>query len=236
MPASFRRATYCLLILMVLPIVHADDAMFDPDGAWGEPTAPRNSAPSLSGSPPGTAIVGQNYVFRPTALDADGDALTFSGTNLPPWLTLNPSNGTLSGVPAASHVGDYGSIYIIASDWQATAWLGPFDISVADSTKGDDSGGGDTTGQPAPTGSVTLNWQPPTQREDGTPLVNLAGYRVYAGRTAQSMTLREDLDNPGLTRHVVDNLSIGTWWFTMTAYDAAGLESDRAGTVVRYVN
>ena len=30
-------------------------------------------------------------------------------------------------------------------------------------------------------GSATLSWTPPTQNMDGTPLTNLAGYRVYWG-------------------------------------------------------
>ncbi len=30
-------------------------------------------------------------------------------------------------------------------------------------------------------GSATLNWQPQTQNEDGTALVDLAGYHIYWG-------------------------------------------------------
>jgi hypothetical protein len=33
--------------------------------------------------------------------------------------------------------------------------------------------------------------------------------------------------NPGLTRYVVSGLTAATWYFQMTAYDTAGVESPR---------
>lgn len=37
----------------------------------------------------------------------------------------------------------------------------------------------------APTFTVTLNWAPPTQNTDGTPLTDLTGYRVYYSSVAR---------------------------------------------------
>ena len=75
-------------------------------------------------------------------------------------------------------------------------------------------------------GSVTLNWQPPTQNADGSPLTDLAGYKIYVGtETGVYEHLEIMLDNPGLTTYVIDNLGPGTYYFAATALNAAGVES-----------
>lgn len=75
-------------------------------------------------------------------------------------------------------------------------------------------------------GSVTLSWEPPTTREDGSPLTNLAGYRIKYGRMSKIYDYEIEIDNPGLSTYVVENLKPGKWHFVATAYDTAGLESD----------
>ncbi|MGD9676507.1 MAG: hypothetical protein AB7V19_07480 [Candidatus Bipolaricaulia bacterium] len=78
-------------------------------------------------------------------------------------------------------------------------------------------------------GGTTLNWIAPTQNVDGTPLTDLAGYRIYYGKTSGlydgnlevpvssatsspvSLTLESELDD--------------FWYFAMTAYDTDGNES-----------
>lgn len=75
-------------------------------------------------------------------------------------------------------------------------------------------------------GSVTLQWQPPTENVDGTPLTNLAGYRIYVGTESRTYTHREiELDNPGLTTYVIENLSPGTYYVAATALNSAGVQS-----------
>ena len=219
----------CLLLLAAPAIASADDEDYDPRLDPYDPYSSQNSAPTISGSPPTVVFSGQPYQFTPAVSDADGDPLSFAGVNLPSWLTVNPSTGGLYGVPAAADAGQHGTIYLLVSDGRASAALGPLTISVL---QGAGSFGGQT---PTATASVTLNWQPPTAREDGTPLLNLAGYRIYAGRTPAAMTLRTDLRNPGLTRYVLDGLDAGDWWFAMTAYDADRLESDRSAAVLKTV-
>jgi hypothetical protein len=71
-----------------------------------------------------------------------------------------------------------------------------------------------------------LSWQPPTQRTDGSQLDNLAGYRIMYGNAPGSYSNGVKLDNPGLTSYVVENLTQGTWYFVMTAFDTTGAESD----------
>jgi len=67
--------------------------------------------------------------------------------------------------------------------------------------------------------SVTLAW-------DANSESDLAGYRVYYG--AVSRTYGAPLDVPGTPAaptFTVADLPAGTWYFAVTAYNAAGLES-----------
>jgi len=85
-------------------------------------------------------------------------------------------------------------------------------------------------------GSATLNWQPPTQNADGTPLTDLAGYYIYVGTRSASYEHRQiKLDNPGLASYVVDNLAPGTYYIAATAYNSSGVESRYSQEVVRIV-
>ncbi len=92
---------------------------------------------------------------------------------------------------------------------------------------------------PAPTtGSVTLNWSAPTQNEDGTPLTDLAGYKIYwgtTGTTAGDYPNSVTIDNPGITTYVVDNLEFGTYEFVATSFNTAGIESSYSNPATKTV-
>jgi hypothetical protein len=84
---------------------------------------------------------------------------------------------------------------------------------------GSDLGGalpGGAPGGVAGSGSVTLSWVPPTMNDDGSAL-KLTGYRIYWGPSDDNFTHSVVLDNPGLTRYVVEQLASGTWYFVATA-------------------
>ena len=70
-------------------------------------------------------------------------------------------------------------------------------------------------------GAVTLSWTPPTANDDGTPL-SLTAYRVYWGNTRGHYPHSATLENPGLSRYVVEQLSPATWYFVVTAVSADG--------------
>jgi len=89
-----------------------------------------NRAPVISGDPPTTATVGVQYVFRPTASDRDGDRLTFSISNRPPWASFDTSTGRVAGTPASRDLGTYSDIRVRVSDGRTTRALDPFAISV----------------------------------------------------------------------------------------------------------
>jgi hypothetical protein len=94
---------------------------------------PANVAPTLTGTPATTAIVGQPYNFAPVGDDANDDALTYTITNRPSWLTFTPATGAVSGTPTTANVGSTGPIVIMVSDGQATASL-QFTITVSNET------------------------------------------------------------------------------------------------------
>lgn len=178
---------------------------------------PANSAPTLSGTPAATVLENTFYDFAPVASDPDGDALTFTIANKPAWADFDPTTGALYGTPEAADSGLYDSIEISVSDGQATAALPRFAIDVT----------------AIALGSVTLNWQPPTENTDGTPLTDLAGYRIYYGIDPQDTSNVIELSNPSLTTYVVDNLTPDTWYFVATSLNSSGVESPPSSPVSR---
>jgi hypothetical protein len=86
------------------------------------------------------------------------------------------------------------------------------------------------------TGSVTLSWTAPTARTDGSPLTNLAGYKIYYGHMSGIYDYQIDINNPGILTYIIENLVSGDWYFALAAYDSQGLESDRSNEVLRQIS
>jgi hypothetical protein len=178
-----------------------------------------NQAPSIGGTPPTAAREGQVYEFRPTAADPDGDSLNFSIANRPSWATFEASTGRLRGTPGTGTVGTYRDITIRVSDGALATTLPAFSITV----------------EQVSLGSATLSWVAPTQREDGSALTNLAGYRVRYGTAPGNYPNQVQISNPGITTYVVENLPPGTYYFVATAYDSNGRESEFSGVVTKTI-
>lgn len=186
-------------------------------GTGGTPQTPppetpppvSNHAPTLGGTPVTTAKVGVAYTYQPTASDPDGDKLTFSITNKPSWATFDPSSGLLAGTPPEGANGTVSGIRITVSDGKLSTSASPFDIAVVARI----------------IGAATLNWQAPSLNEDGSPLVNLAGYVVLYGNDPGNLDKEVRLPNPGLTTVVIDGLLEGTWYFSLVAISGGGVES-----------
>jgi hypothetical protein len=164
---------------------------------------------TISGQPPTTVNVGGSYSFTPTASDTAGKPLTFSIQNQPAWASFNSTTGQLSGTPAASYAGTYSNIVITAGDGVAQASLPAFAIAVNQVSNG----------------SATVSWTPPLNNSDGSTLTNLAGYRIYYGTAANSLNQSVQVSNVGASSFTVSNLTSGTWYFGVTAYNASGVES-----------
>ena len=90
---------------------------------------------------------------------------------------------------------------------------------------------------PAPTakGAATLRWVAPTQNSVGDPLTDLAGYRVYYGQVSVRLDRKVTIDDPDTTAAVVSDLSSGTWFFAVTAFTRAGVESSMSNVVSKYI-
>ena len=74
-----------------------------------------------------------------------------------------------------------------------------------------------------------MSWIAPTEREDGTPLNNLAGFKIYYGQSENQLSELVVLDNPGLATYVIDGLEEqSTWYFALSAFDSEGRESARS--------
>jgi hypothetical protein len=168
-----------------------------------------NHAPTISGTPATNVSAGAGYTFQPAASDPDGDRVTFSIANKPSWATFSTTTGALSGSPSSGNVGTYSNIQISASDGKASVSLAAFTINVVQ------------TGS----GSASLSWQPPTQNTDGSALSNLSGFKIAYGTSSSAMSQTVTLANPGLTSYMVTGLGSGTWYFAVTAYNSAGVES-----------
>jgi hypothetical protein len=178
-----------------------------------------NEAPEISGRPQLVAVMSDSYVFRPSASDADGDALTFSIRNKPAWASFDAVTGRLEGIPQFGDVGNYEGIEVSVSDGIATASLPRFSIAVSRDELG----------------AVTLEWMPPQSNTDGSSASDLAGYVIYWGREPGTYDQQVRIDNVGLTAYVVDSLRPATYYFTATAFNSAGIESDFSNEVMRSV-
>ena len=172
-------------------------------------TAPPNSTPTISGQPATAVNSGTAYSFTPTAADSIGVALTFSVQNKPAWASFNTSTGQLSGSPTATYAGTYANIIISASDGVASASLPAFSIVVTQVSNG----------------TATVNWTPPLDNTDGSVVSNLAGYKIHYGTTSTNLSQTVQVTNVGLTSYMLSNLTSGTWYFGVTAYNSSGAES-----------
>jgi hypothetical protein len=186
------------------------------------PTSPpptRNSAPVISGASMTAATVGSAYVFQPAGSDPDGDPLEYQIANKPAWASFDARTGRLSGTPSDGDVGTHANIVISVSDGTLSASLPPFSIAVS----------------AAQAGAATLTWLTPTENTDGTALDDLAGFRIRYGRDPGAMTEVQSIPSPGITSAVVENLTHGTWYFTLSAYNRAGVESEPSNIVQKTI-
>ncbi len=86
--------------------------------------------PKISGVPTVSVAEDSSYSFTPTAVDPDGDLLTFSIANQPSWSDFNVLDGTLSGIPDNNAVGTVTDVRIAVSDGFTTVYLTRFDLEV----------------------------------------------------------------------------------------------------------
>lgn len=80
--------------------------------------------------------------------------------------------------------------------------------------------------------SVIVVWAPPTQNSDGTPLQDLAGYRIFQRlQTEDTWPTSITLANPGLVRYVINDLSTAETCFALVSFNTAGKDSEKTDAV-----
>ncbi len=72
-------------------------------------------------------------------------------------------------------------------------------------------------------GQASLSWAAPVTNSDGTALTDLVGYKVYYGTASGNYT--QDVGVENVTNYTVSNLTGGTYYFAITAYDISGNQS-----------
>jgi hypothetical protein len=216
------RLTCCAMSAMVLLLAGCNrlDSPRSTASTAASPAKQGNSAPTIAGVPAGAVAVGTEYRFVPSVADADGDILKFSISNLPPWANFSTASGELVGTPQAADAGTYGDILITVSDGTLATPLAAFSIVVV----------------PGALGTATLSWLPPTLNEDGTPLIGLAGFKVYYGTDSASLNKLVTLNDASLVRYQITDLTPGTWFFGVAAFTTAGVESAISGLASKTIH
>jgi hypothetical protein len=183
------------------------------------PTA--NDAPTIGGTPSRSATEGTQYVFQPTAADADGDTLTFTIANRPTWATFNSNTGRLQGTPGASHVRSYDNIVISVSDGKASTSLPAFSIAVEGANEAPT-----ITGTPATTATVGTQYSftPSANDEDGDTLTfSITNKPVWATFNASNGRLSGTpaAGNVGTVSNIVIRVSDGKKSAQLAAFSIA---------------
>jgi len=215
-----RTRTFLLLGMTAFALTGCFDLTKDSADPSNDSTAASNNPPTISGSPPPAVVVGENYSFTPIASDPDGDTLTFSIENKPTWAEFDRETGNVSGVATLGSEGTYANIRISVSDGHDSTALPRFAVDVLQTALG----------------SVTLSWTPPTRNEDGTYLYDLAGYGIYYGTRPGNYSNSIHIDNAGVSTYVVENLVPNTYYFSSTAFNSSGVESDYSNEATITVN
>ena len=72
--------------------------------------------------------------------------------------------------------------------------------------------------------SLILNWTAPTTNEDGSPLQDLAGYKVYYGTDSHQYSRVVTVGSE--TSVEIGDMGPGTWYVAIIAFDMLGNESN----------
>ena len=84
-------------------------------------------------------------------------------------------------------------------------------------------------------GVLTLNWVAPTENVDGTPLTDLAGYRIYYGDSSRAYLNSADVNDSGATSYAL-TVPSGSYYVAMTALNLSGDESAYSNEILKSTN
>lgn len=198
-------------------------------------SVPGNAAPTISGTPKTEARVGTAWSFSPTATDADSLTLVYSITNKPNWASFSTTTGTLSGTPAASHVGKYADIVISVTDGKQQASLPPFTVTVAPAPNAAPtiSGTPKTTVTAGTAYSFVPTASDPQKQALGFSITNKPSWATFNTATG-ALTGTPSAGNVGSFANIVISVSDGTNKTSLSAFtitvQAAPVQGDTGGS------
>ena len=85
-------------------------------------------------------------------------------------------------------------------------------------------------------GSATISWNAPNQNTDGTPLINLAGYEIRYGQNVSALDSFITINGVGSQTRVIENLTSGTWYFSIAARNSSGVLSNPSSPVSKVIS
>jgi hypothetical protein len=84
-------------------------------------------------------------------------------------------------------------------------------------------------------GTASVFWSAPAQNTDGSPLTDLAGFRIIYGTSATQLDRQVEVANPAAVSHTVTGLAPGTWFFAVVAYNSAGASSEDSNVASKII-
>lgn len=211
-------AAICVLCLAACGSGAPTVASAPPGADPGTPPPATTQAPTISLPRESVVLVARELALATTASDPGGRPLTFKVSNKPGWMKFSSSTGELRGTPAPVHVGTYSNIRVTVSNGESESSAETTVRVVASAD-----------------GRATLSWSAPTERTDGSPLTNLAGFRIYYGPTKSDLRYVIDIKDPGARSWVVEDLTPGRWYFAASAFDSQNLESGRSNAASKAI-
>jgi fibronectin type 3 domain-containing protein len=84
---------------------------------------------------------------------------------------------------------------------------------------------------------VSLSWDVPTQREDGSNLSldEIQSYKIYSGTNPNSLSAVANVNDPS-QKSYSDTLQEGTYYYAISTVTQDGLEGPRSSTMTLVVN
>lgn len=80
---------------------------------------------------------------------------------------------------------------------------------------------------------ISISWQAPTENVDGSPLTDLAAYRVYYGEASRDYSETIDITDPALLNYDFTPTVPGIYFIAMTAIDIDGNESAYSNEITK---
>jgi hypothetical protein len=112
------------------------------DGHGGSASAAFTITVTNTNRPPVVAAIrdttiseNQPLTLTPSGSDPDGDALTWSGANLPAGASVNATTGVLTWTPSYTQAGVYGGVTLTAQDAQGASTSVSFTLTVLDANR-----------------------------------------------------------------------------------------------------